>query len=111
MSRLDSLRCSTFHLPGDGKPAPSAKILVRPFRCGRIGGPLPHQPSPSFGRFKPGISGSSSVVTSSMLPTPAADCSTSSSDKCGSISMSGPSRIGRSAPFLSRAAVASSIAA
>ena len=85
------------------------KVLTNPFLCGRKGGPLPHHPAPSFGRCSPGISGSSSVVASSSGPAPAADSSTSSAERWGSKSRSGPSRSGLPIPFSSASFVAASI--
>ena len=91
------------HLPGEGRPAPSMKVFVRPFLWGFSVGPSPHQPSPRLGRLTPGSSASSSVVVS---PPSATSSPPSSSDeeppRSGiSGSKSKPSLRGRWMPFSS----------
>ena len=90
---------ATFHLPGDGKPAPSTKNLIRPFRCGFKVLPMPHQPAPSIGRGKSPSSRSTSVVASP-------GSSTFATFRSSSMTASMPSLMGRSIPFLSNSIVA-----
>ena len=112
MSSSGRFRLFGFHLPGEGRPAPSMKVFTMPFRCGFSVGPWPHQPSPRCGRRTPGSSVSSSEVSSSTaLPGPPSSSESPNISGMLSSSRSTPSMSGRSMPFSSMRLEASSISA
>ena len=95
---------STGHRPGDGRPAPSTKSRADPFRYGLRASPLPHQPSPSFGRRVPGSSLSSSGVlamSSASFGSRSVGSWVPSSDNASWTSPSIPSRMGLPTPLRS----------